>query len=95
MGVNLSALMRYYVRGQQRTFWNLVPPLLGFLICLHIWLSLRTPAKIVGFTWLVTGLLYGAYRTRWFTQPVEFASPDEEPPAQSARPEPTTLNPQP
>jgi amino acid transporter len=76
MGVNLSALTRYYVRADQKRFLNLAPPLLGFLICLCIWLSLRTPAKVVGFTWLATGLLYGAWRTRWFTRKIDFAAPE-------------------
>ncbi len=95
MGVNLSALMRYFVRGERKTFLNLAPPLLGFLICFYIWLSLRTPAKCAGFAWLATGLLYGAYKTKWFTRTMEFAAPDEELPAKPAHTEPPTTNHQP
>lgn len=78
MGVNLAAFVRYYVRSQEKTILNLVPPLLGFVICLYLWLSLRPPAKVAGLVWLMTGFLYGAWKTRWFTRTIEFAAPDEE-----------------
>ncbi len=62
MGVNLSALTRYYLRAQDRglksALVNLVPPLLGFVVCFYIWWSLRTPAKLIGAGWLAFGGLY-------------------------------------
>ena len=72
----LRALLR--ARASKRTFLNLVPPLLGFVICLYIWWSLRTPAKLAGLAWLAAGLLYGAWKTRGFRHQVEFAEPDDE-----------------
>ena len=66
MGVNLSSLLRYYVRGEDRSWSHLVVPLLGFLICLYLWLSLRTPAKIVGLAWLAAGMAFGAWKTKGF-----------------------------
>jgi len=77
MGVNASALVRYFVRAERRTLGNLLPPLLGFTVCLYIWLSLRTPAKVVGVVWLATGLLYGARKTKWFREKITFAEPEE------------------
>lgn len=77
MGVNLAAFVRYFLRSPSKTFWNAAPPVLGFLVCLYIWLSLRTPAKIAGAAWLTTGLIYGAWKTRWFTHQIKFAAPDE------------------
>jgi putrescine importer len=77
MGVNLSAFFRYYVRAEKKTLLNLALPILGLVICLYIWLSLRTPAKIAGSAWLMTGLAYGAWKTKWFTHNIEFAAPDE------------------
>ncbi len=65
MGVNLAAFTRYFVRGEKK-LTNLIPPLLGFGICLYIWLSLRWPAKVAGAIWLLAGVLYGAYKTRGF-----------------------------
>jgi amino acid transporter len=66
MGVNLAAFTRYWVRGEKRRWSDLVLPLLGFLICLYIWLSLRWPAKMAGGAWLAGGLLYGAIKTKGF-----------------------------
>jgi amino acid transporter len=78
MGVNLSAFVRYYIRGNRKNPLNLVLPLTGFLICLYLWLSLSPLAKIVGLSWLATGLLYGAWKTNWFRRKIEFTVPDEE-----------------
>ncbi len=82
MGVNLSSLVHYYWRAEKRRLANLLPPLLGFAICLFLWLSLRTPTKIVGFAWLLTGIAYGAWKTRGFKQPIEFREVDEASAAQ-------------
>jgi putrescine importer len=71
MGVNVAAFLRYYVRGE-RTLSHLLVPLFGFLICLALWLSLRDLAKIAGLTWLALGVLYGAWKTRWFRDPIRF-----------------------
>lgn len=78
MGVNLAAIMRYYVRGHSQglrsILLNLLPPLAGFTICAYIWWSLRTPAKLAGFCWLLLGLVYYVWRTRWFQSPLELVS---------------------
>lgn len=73
MGVNASAFMHYFINNKQRNFWNFIAPLLGFSICLYLWISLGVPAKIVGIVWLSCGVLYGAYRTSWFRKPMQFA----------------------
>jgi len=44
----------------------LLPPLAGFLICLYIWWSLRTPAKIAGACWLLVGVAYSAWKSGFF-----------------------------
>jgi putrescine importer len=66
MGVNLAAFTRYWVRSDERRWSNFVLPLLGFLVCLYLWLSLRWPAKLAGGLWLAAGIVYGAIRTRGF-----------------------------
>ena len=77
MGVNLSVIARYYIRGKSRGFrsicMNVAPPLLGFLVCFYIWLSLRTPAIIAGFAWLLLGLAYCAFKTNGFREKLDFA----------------------
>ncbi len=69
MGVNVAAFLRYWVRARHKTLGNLLPPVLGFLICLAIWLSLRPVAKLFGALWLALGIAYGAWRTRGFRDP--------------------------
>src|SRR5229473_1438097 len=65
MGVNLAALLRYYVRSPQKQIGNLVPPILGFLICFGLWLSLDHMAQIIGAIWMITGIAFGVWKTRW------------------------------
>ena len=77
MGVNVAALLHYWIRAERRTIGNLVPPIVGFLICLGIWLSLRPVAKLFGASWLVLGLIYGAWRTRGFRQEIRFEAPSD------------------
>ena len=79
MGVNLAAFMRYYVRAPKKTLGNLLPPVLGFLICLLLWLSLSRTAQIAGAAWMLTGIAYGAWRTRGFkAELVNFDIPAED-----------------
>ncbi len=68
MGVNLAAFFRYYFRNPDRGLLNLiryaVPSILGFVVCLGIWLSLRPAAKLAGAGWLILGIIYFAVRSR-------------------------------
>jgi amino acid transporter len=80
MGVNLAAFAHYRTRADRRPL-DLALPLLGFLICLYLWLSLRWPAKVAGGSWLAAGVLYGAIKTRGFRRNlVSFDLPPEEVP---------------
>jgi len=79
MGVNLASLTHYYIRGNDRTLGQLIPPVLGFFICLFIWLHLSMLAKVVGSIWMVSGIAYGAWKTRGFQSDlVNFDVPPEE-----------------
>lgn len=79
MGVNLAAFMRYYVRGEKKTFWSFFPPLAGFFICLLLWLNLSRPAKIVGAIWMGVGIAFGAVKTKGFRgNLIDFELPPEE-----------------
>ena len=78
MGVNASAIVRYWLRADERKLTHLVPPFLGLAICFYMWLSLRTPSKIAGAAWLAVGIAYGAYTTRGFRRDmVRFEAPPE------------------
>jgi len=79
MGVNLAALTHYYVRGNDRTLGQLIPPVLGFIICFLLWISLSGKAKLFGAIWMVVGIAYGAWKTRGFQSDlVDFDVPPEE-----------------
>jgi amino acid transporter len=79
MGVNLAALTHYYVRGNDRTLGQLIPPILGFIICLFIWIHLSNLALIAGSIWMICGIAYGAWKTRGFREDlVNFDVPADE-----------------
>ena len=79
MGVNLASLTHYFIRGESRTVGHLIPPLLGFVICLFIWIHLSNLALIAGSIWMVCGIAFGAWKTRGFRGDlVNFDIPAEE-----------------
>jgi hypothetical protein len=79
MGVNAAAFVRYYLRSEEKKMTNLIPPVLGFLICLLLWLNLSRPAKIAGTVWMVVGIAFGAWKTKGFrSNLVDFELPPEE-----------------
>jgi amino acid transporter len=78
MGVNAASFTRYFWRERQRTLTNFLVPVLGFTICLLLWLNLSRPAKIAGAAWMSLGIAYGAFRTRGFrSELVSFEVPEE------------------
>jgi len=72
MGVNVATVFSYYVHSpaghRRNVMWDLLLPGSGFLGCLIFWMGLPERAKIVGSLWLLTGLAYGAYKTRGFRE---------------------------
>jgi amino acid transporter len=66
MGVNVAALVHYFIRQDEKKVMNLIPPVLGFLICLGLWLGLSKPAKIAGVIWMAVGIGFGAWKTKGF-----------------------------
>jgi len=77
MGVNAAALLRYFVRAEEKKVWNFIPPVVGFLICLALWASLSRPAMIVGSIWMIAGIAFGVWKTKWFREPLSFEVPVE------------------
>lgn len=78
MGVNAASFTRYFLRNPQKKWSNFLVPVLGFLICLLLWLNLSRPAKIAGVIWMALGIGYGAFRTRGFKADlVSFDIPEE------------------
>jgi amino acid transporter len=78
MGVNVAALVHYYIRRGERRLMNLLPPAAGFLICLSLWLGLSKPAKIAGIIWMAAGIGFGAWKTKGFRGSlINFDLPEE------------------
>ncbi|MGO8790960.1 MAG: hypothetical protein ACLQVL_26750 [Terriglobia bacterium] len=70
MGVNLATIQQFFVLSKggrkRRLLADGVVPALGFLFCFAFWLGLERPAKLVGGTWFLAGLVYDGIRTRGF-----------------------------
>jgi len=78
MGLNAASFTRYYLRQREKEWSSFVVPVLGFLVCLLLWLNLSRPAKIAGVIWMAIGIAYGAIRTRGFrAELVSFDIPEE------------------
>jgi putrescine importer len=73
MCVNLAVVSHFFIRSGMRRGGQvlnyLIAPVLGFLFCLYIWVSLRPIAMIVGFSWLGIGVAYAAILTNGFSKP--------------------------
>jgi hypothetical protein len=78
MGVNAAAFLRYYVRSHDKKLGFLIPPLVGFVICLALWLNLSRPAIVVGSIWMAAGIAFGLWKTRGFREQLSFEIPPEE-----------------
>jgi putrescine importer len=78
MGVNVAAFLRYYVRAEKKKLGFLLPPVIGFVICLALWLNLSRPAIIVGSIWMAAGIAFGIWKTNWFRNPLSFEVPPED-----------------
>jgi amino acid transporter len=79
MGVNAASFVHYWRHERSRNLSGLVVPALGFLICAFIWVHLSRPALVLGAIWMVTGISYGAVRTRGFrAELISFEIPPDE-----------------
>jgi putrescine importer len=57
MGVNAAALIHYRFRTKEKVLLPLGIPLAGLVVSAFIWLNLGRNAQILGFSWIVIGLL--------------------------------------
>ena len=86
MGVNASSFVHYFLRGERKKLTYFLVPLLGFIVCMYLWISLGYKAKIAGMCWLTAGVLYGAWKTSWFRKPIQFVSVETDEDTMEARP---------
>jgi len=72
MGVNLAAMREYYFKLPEKTargFWSdCLPPAIGFLFCLIIWLNLPLKTFIIGGSWMMAGIIYLAIKSKGFRE---------------------------
>ncbi len=64
MGVNAAALIHYRFRTREKVLLPLGIPLAGLIVSAFIWLNLGRNAQLLGFTWIVIGLLLYWLRRR-------------------------------
>ncbi len=70
MGVNAAVIREFFFRppaGHKRNwFLDIILPGLAFVFCLSLWISLPTPAKVVGGIWCLAGIIYTGWKTNFF-----------------------------
>jgi amino acid transporter len=75
MGVNIAAMREYYFKSEDKTvkgfFRDFLPPVIGFLFCLAIWLNLPLKTFIIGGCWMMAGIIYLAIKSKGFRKKVE------------------------
>ena len=68
--VNISSIREYYFKAEKKTVGlflkNFLPPALGAVACMAIWISLPRLTFIIGGSWLTFGIIFLAFRTRGF-----------------------------
>jgi putrescine importer len=71
MGVNLAALRHFWFSeeavGKRNFFLDAFVPAFGFVFCFGLLLSLQSWTKYAGLAWLLIGIAYAGYKTKWFT----------------------------
>jgi len=80
--VNYSVISHYFIRGGRRRGWDavrfLVLPAIGVVVCIMLWVSIDSSAKILGLVWVAIGVIYLAFSTRGFRRPPSVIRLDEE-----------------
>jgi putrescine importer len=68
MAVNIATFRQFFIlqqaREKRKIFYDAILPIAGFIVCFLIWISLPTPAKVIGGVWFLVGLVYLIFRTR-------------------------------
>lgn len=73
MGVNVASMREYFFKAKEKSgkgfLLDFLPPAIGFVICLVIWLNLPVKTFIIGGGWMLVGIVYLAIRTNGFRKP--------------------------
>jgi amino acid transporter len=69
---NITVIFQYYVKEGLRNLkgvvFYLILPVLGTVVCIYLWVSLTVQAKVVGFSWLVLGIIFLIIKTKGFKE---------------------------
>ena len=72
MGVNIASMREYFFKTKIKSIKgfiiDFIPPAIGFVICLLIWLNLPLKTFIIGGGWLMIGLIYMGIKTKGFRE---------------------------
>ena len=72
MGVNIASMREYYFKSEDKGvksfLVNCLPPAIGFIICLIIWLNLPLKTFIIGGSWLIAGIVYLGIQSKGFKE---------------------------
>lgn len=70
MGVNIASMREYFFKAKVKTakgfLMDFIPPAIGFVVSLIIWLNLPLKTFIIGGSWMLVGIIYLAIRTKGF-----------------------------
>ena len=70
MGVNIASMREYFFKAKVKTakgfLMDFIPPAIGFVVSLIVWLNLPFKTFIIGGSWILVGIIYLAIRTKGF-----------------------------
>jgi amino acid transporter len=70
--LNLSVFWFFYIKEKRRdakgTMNYLIFPLIGILILGFVWWGFDPLTKIVGFSWIAVGLIYGMFKSKFYKE---------------------------
>jgi len=64
-------------RNAKKNAGNFLLPIIGFGVCGGLFVNLSGHALRLGFCWMIAGLAFGVWKTKWFRQPLSFEMPAE------------------
>ena len=68
--LHVSVFYYYFIKQKKRSGSDLLKyvvfPLIGFLVIFYVWISLEKSSKILGFSWLIFGIVYSAIVTKGY-----------------------------
>jgi putrescine importer len=72
MGVNAASIREYFFKAEVKTLKgfliDFLPGGIGFIFCLGIWLNLPLKTFVIGGIWMLSGVIYLAFRSKGFRE---------------------------